>query len=391
MQRQSNITLQHYTPHNTYKHLNMQTKKITFTNPLYLTSGRILEPYEIIYETYGNLNEKKSNVILIMHALTGSHHCAGQYENEKKAGWWDNMIGSNKPIDTDKYFVICSNVIGSCYGSTSPISPIYGSFGDNDYYRFRFPLITIQDMVKAIKILLNTLGIMRVHAVIGGSMGGMQTLSFAVLYPKSANMFIPIATSYASNPQIIAINKVMREIIMLDSNFKNGMYEIGMQEPVFKGLQIARMLGFTQYLSLQTMQNKFSRNYVATDGEFDIFGRYEIERYLDYNGANFTKYFDPLCYLYLIRALSMYDIAFGFSSLDEALQQIQAPLHLIGFSGDNMFPIQEMAYIKERMDNLALTCSFKEIESSYGHDSFLVEAEKYGKYIQELLESKKNI
>ena len=354
----------------------MRTHKMTFTSPLYLTSGRILEPYEIIYETYGNLNNDKSNAVLVMHALTGSHHCAGKYKNDKKNGWWDNMVGQHKPIDTDKYFVICSSVIGSPYGSTSPISPIYGAFGNNDYYRFKFPLITIQDMVKAIKILLNALGIMRLHAIIGGSMGGMQTLSFAILYPKSAKMYIPIAMSYASNPQIIAINKIMSEIIRLDSAFKNGKYEITANNFQFKGLEIARMLGFMQYLSLDTMQRKFGRNYVSNESLFDMSGRFEIERYLDYNGANFTKSFDPLCYLYLIRALSVYDAAFGFDNLKSALSMIQSPLHLIGFLGDNMFPINEMQYIKKCMDTLNKICTFKAVDSNYGHDAFLVEIEK---------------
>ncbi|RDU67700.1 homoserine O-acetyltransferase [Helicobacter didelphidarum] len=366
----------------------MQTHTKIFTNPLYLTSGRILEPYQIIYETYGTLNDDKSNAILITHALTGSHHCAGRYEHEKKVGWWDNMVGDHKPIDTTKYFVICANVIGSCYGSTSPISPIYGSFGDNGYYRFKFPVITIQDMVKAIRILLNSLEISCLYAVIGGSMGGMQALSFAILYPKSARAFIPIAMSYSSNPQVIMINKVMREIVMLDSDFKGGNYAINSGElPAFKGLQIARMLGFSQYISLATMQKKFARNYVGTDGAFDLLGRFEIERYLDYNGANFTKYFDPLCYLYLIRALSMYDATLGFDNLENALKKIKSPLHLIGFSGDNMFPINEMLEIKKCMDMLNIPCTFYEVQSDYGHDSFLVEVEKYGEYVKDLIDN----
>ncbi|STQ85924.1 homoserine O-acetyltransferase [Helicobacter muridarum] len=364
----------------------MQTHTKIFTSPLYLTSGRILEPYQIIYETYGKLNSDNSNAILITHALTGSHHCAGKYQNEAKAGWWDSMVGNNKYIDTNKYFVICANVIGSCYGSTSPISPTYGSFGDNDFYRLKFPVITIQDMVKANKILLNSLGITRLHAVIGGSMGGMQALSFAILYPKSANMFISISASYISNPQIILINKVMREIIMLDSDFKGGNYEISSTSlPRFKGLQVARMLGFSQYLSLSTLHNKFSRRYVPTDGYFELFGRFEVEKYLDYNGANFSTYFDPLCYLYLIRALSMYDASLGFTGLEHALSEIQSPLHLIAFNGDNMFPISEMEHIKEQMDTLGLACSLEIIQSDYGHDSFLVEVNKYGDYIRELL------
>ena len=366
----------------------VKTQYVTFKDEFFLESGRILSPVTIAYETYGTLNDNKDNVILVCHALTGSAHAAGlSTPEENSAGWWDAMIGPGKTIDTDKYFVICSSVIGSPYGSTSPISPIYGAFGNNDYYRFKFPLITIQDMVKAIKILLNALGIMRLHAIIGGSMGGMQTLSFAILYPKSAKMYIPIAMSYASNPQIIAINKIMSEIIRLDSAFKNGKYEITANNFQFKGLEIARMLGFMQYLSLDTMQRKFGRNYVSNESLFDMSGRFEIERYLDYNGANFTKSFDPLCYLYLIRALSVYDAAFGFDNLKSALSMIQSPLHLIGFLGDNMFPINEMQYIKKCMDTLNKICTFKAVDSNYGHDAFLVEIEKYGDYVQFLLDN----
>ena len=367
------------------ENLNLQTHKAVFTSPLYLTSGRILEPYEIVYETYGNLNATKSNAILVTHALTGSHHCAGKYAGDKKSGWWDKMVGSGKYIDTDKYFVICCSVIGSPFGSTSPITPTYGSFGNNDFYRFSFPLITIQDMVRSIKILLNYIGIESLHAIVGGSMGGMQTLCFAILYPRIAKMFIPIATSYASNPNIIAINKVMKEVIMLDPAFNGGNYEIN-GDYRFKGLQIARMLGFTQYISLDTMQNKFSRKYVLDDGHFDMFGRFEIERYLDYNGATFASLFDPLCYLYLIRAVSIYDASLGFDCLESALSQIQSPLHLIGFSGDNMFPIDEMRYIKECMDKLGKDSTLDIIDSNYGHDGFLVEIEKYGHIIKGLLD-----
>lgn len=364
--------------------LNLKTHKLCFSNPLYLSSGRILEPYEIVYETYGNLNEQKDNAILITHALTGSHHCAGIYENDKKSGWWDKLIGPKKAIDTNKYYVICSSSLGSPYGSTSPISPIYGSFGSNDYYRFKFPVITIQDITRAIAILINRLKITKLHAVIGGSMGGMQALSMAANYPKIAKRFIAIACSHSSNPLIIMINKIMSEIILLDKDFNNGKYDVS-KKYTFKGLQIARMLGFSQYISLNTMEQKFGRNYVSTDGFYELFGRFEIERYLEYNGANFTKYFDPLCYLYLIKALSIFDLSLGFNSLNEALSNILTPLHLIGFSGDGMFPITEMKGLKNALEHLGKKCTLEIIESEYGHDSFLVEINKIEDFINYLV------
>ncbi|RLA70346.1 MAG: homoserine O-acetyltransferase, partial [Epsilonproteobacteria bacterium] len=181
--------------------MNLQIHTEHFTNPLYLESGRILEPYDIIYETYGVLNKAKDNVIVVTHALTGSHHAAGTYEGENKPGWWDGLIGSGKALDTDHYFVICTNVIGSCFGSTGPMS----TMGSEDArYRYKFPVVTIKDMVKAQRILFDRIGIHHVHAIVGGSMGGMQALQFAVHYPKFADKVIAMATTYATQPWAIA-------------------------------------------------------------------------------------------------------------------------------------------------------------------------------------------
>jgi homoserine O-acetyltransferase len=201
--------------------LKLETKKELFTNPLYLESGRILEPYELVYETYGELNEEKSNAILITHALSGSHHAAGRYEGDRKPGWWDGFIGDGKPIDTTRYFVICVNVIGSCYGSTGPMSHIYPS---EQRYRLTFPVITVKDMVKAQRILLSRLGIDKLHAIIGGSMGGMQALHFAVEFPGLARHTIAMAATHATRPWAIAFNKVVQEAIIKDPKFKNGNY-----------------------------------------------------------------------------------------------------------------------------------------------------------------------
>lgn len=366
--------------------LNLITDKVTFTNPLYLSSGRILEPFQIIYETYGFLNENKSNAILILHALTGSHHAAGLYDNDKKAGWWDKMIGKNKAIDTEKYYVICASTIGTPYGSTSPISPIYRSFGNDDHYRLNFPVITIQDMSRSIYFLINHLKITKLHAVIGGSMGGMKALSLCVLYPKLSHMYIPISTSFETNPMVILINKVMSECIMNDSEFKNGNYKIENEDEFkFKGLQIARMIGFSQYISLHTMKSKFGRKYVNTDGFYEISGRFEIERYLEYNSFNFCNYFDPLCYLYLIKALSLYDLSLGFNTLHDALNNIKSKIHLLAFSGDNMFPVSETKFLREILVSLNKEVSLNIVDSDYGHDSFLVEFDKFSDYIHYLI------
>ena len=237
--------------------LNLETHKEHFTNPLYLESGRILEPYDLVYETYGTLNSDKSNVIVVCHALTGSHHAAGKYEGDRKPGWWDGMIGSGKAIDTDRFFVICVNVIGSCFGSTGPTSNEYPS---DEPYRLKFPVVTISDMVKAQRILFDRLGIYEAYAVIGGSMGGMQALCFAVEYPSFTKRAIILASTYATQPWAIAFNKIARESIIKDPMFKNGFYEPeDVKKMQMEGLAIGRMSGYISYLSPDSMSSKFGR------------------------------------------------------------------------------------------------------------------------------------
>jgi len=365
--------------------LKIETKKAKFRQPLYLESGRLLEPWEIIYETYGELNEKKDNVILITHALSGSHHAAGKYsEADKKAGWWDDLIGDGKGIDTKKFFVISTNVIGSCFGSTSPLHPI--QLGSSKRYGLKFPVITIKDMVKAQKILLDSLGITHLRAIIGGSMGGMQALRFAVEYPKFADDIIPMATTYQTRPAVIAVNKIMKDAILADPEFKNGEYDpIEIKRKGLRGLEIARMIGFLGYLSPATFDKKFGRDYLKTDGMFELFGRFQVESYLEYNGANFPKWFDPLSYIYILKAISLFDISRGYANLAEALNQIEDRLHLISFSGDTLFYPEEMRKIKEEMDKLNKFCNYFEIDSNYGHDSFLVEVHKFEDIIRDIL------
>ena len=360
--------------------MKIETKIAKFTKPLYLESGRILEPWQIIYETYGELNEDKSNVILITHALSGSHHAAGLYPGDRKPGWWDPLIGDGKAIDTKKYFVISTNVIGSCFGSTSPMSPIYP--GSNERYRLKFPVITIKDMIKAQKILLDSLGIKKLKAVIGGSMGGMQALRLAVDYPGFCENIIPIATTYQTKPYVIAINKAMIEAIRADSEFKNGNYKIGAN---LKGLAAARMIGYLNYISPSTFEKKFGREYVKTDGMFELFGRFQVESYLEYNGANFPKWFDALSYIYLLKAISLFDISRGFNSLKDAFSNIKDKLFLISFSGDTLFFPGEMRDIKKYMDRVGGKCQYYEIDSDYGHDSFLVETDKFDYLISDIL------
>ncbi len=368
--------------------MNIVTKVKNFTNPLYLESGRILEPYEITYETYGKLNRKKDNVIVITHALTGNHHASGRYEDEAKAGWWDGLIGDNKVIDTKKYFVICATVLGSPRGSTCAISTMYPT---DKLYRFKFPVITIRDMVKAQKILFNKLGIYKVKAIIGGSMGGMQALQFAVDFPNFAESIIPLAATHATTPWTIAFNKVTIESILNDDDFKDGYYDPkDIAENGLKGLAIGRMAGHISFLSKDSMDLKFGRDYVETDGLYELFGRFQVERYLDYNGYSFPKWFDPLSYLYLIKAINIFDLSRGYDSFEDALERIESKLYLIGFKKDFLFFPEEMRKIHQTMQKTSKKdlVSYYEVDSNYGHDAFLVEIDKFSSYIKDILDGK---
>ena len=364
----------------------VQTHSEHFTNPLYLESGRILEPYDLVYETYGTLNENQDNVILVCHALTGSHHAAGIYEGESKAGWWDKMIGDDKTIDTTKYFVICINTIGSCFGSTGPQSLQYPT---SKPYRLKFPVVTISDMVKAQKILLSHLGIHSLEAIIGGSMGGMQALCFAIEYPKFAKKHIILAATHATQPWAIAFNKVARESVIQDPAFQGGFYDLEkLKQDGFNGLSIGRMAGHISYLSPDSMSDKFGRKYVDTDGLYELFGRYEVERYLDYNGQNFINWFDPLSFLYITKAINNFDSSRNYDSLEDSLSNIQSDILLLSFSSDTLFMPHEMKKIYDTLESIDFQHSliYHDIQSKYGHDAFLVEYDKFAHYIKQELQ-----
>lgn len=357
-----------------------------FNTPLYLESGRILESYELAYETYGDLNSAKSNAIVVCHALTGSQHVAGRYANESKSGWWDPLIGDGKTIDTLKYFVICVNIIGGCYGSTGPMSI---DSKTKEPYRLRFPVVTISDIVKAQYNLFQRLKIDKPYAIIGGSLGAMQALCFSIEYPEFSKRVILLAGTYASSPWAIAFNKIAMEGILNDKRFKNGQYEVDeFQDESLLGLALGRMAGHISFLSPNSMMDKFSRNYVETDGLYELFGRFQVEKYLEYNGHNFAKRFDPLSYLYIIKAMNIFDASRNYESLEHSLSLIKAKLLLISFKGDILFLPQEMEEIKDvlirtgKKEMVEYVC----IDSDYGHDAFLVECEKFSKYIEKILE-----
>jgi len=330
------------------------------------------------------MNEEKSNIIVVCHALTGSHHAAGYYEGENKPGWWDGLIGPGKAVDTDEYFVICTNVIGSCFGSTGPMSMMYPHL---EPYRYKFPVVSIKDMVKAQRILFDRLGIHHVHAIIGGSMGGMQALQFGVHFPKFATKIISMAATYATQPWAIAFNKVAQASILSDSEFKNGYYDPEeLAENGLRGMAVGRMAGHISFLSHHSMQKKFGREYNRTDGLYELFGRFQVESYLEYNGHNFTKWFDPLSYLYITKAINIYDLSRGFDSLEEALSKIESDTYLISFKEDMLFLSDEMKVIADKLaEEKRIKSDYLEVDSDYGHDAFLVELDKFEEYVRRAL------
>ncbi len=361
------------------------TDTVKFDKPLYLESGRVLEPYEIKYETYGEMNEDKSNIIVITHALTGSHHAAGYYEGDRKPGYWNGFIGDGKAIDTQKYFVIATNNIGSCFGSTGPMSPMKNA----EPYRFKFPVLTISDIVKAQVTLFKHLGIEKVKAVIGGSMGGMQALCYAIEYPEFAEIIIPMATTAYTRPWAMAFNKIAVEAIKNDPEFKDGYYDPkDIKEKGLNGLAIGRMAGHISYLSRDSMMKKFGRHYLEQDGLYELFGRFQVESYLEYNGYNFPHYFDPLSYLYIIKTINIFNAARGSDKLEDVFAKVKAKLHLLSFSGDVLFYPEEMEEIYEIMHKIGSghLCTYEEIKSDYGHDAFLVEIDKFADKVVAMLE-----
>lgn len=339
-------------------------------NELVLDSGVKLGPIDIAYETYGVLNEDKSNVILILHALSGDAHAAGWYKGARKPGWWDIAIGPGKAFDTDRYFVICSNVIGGCKGSTGPssINPATGRpFG------LDFPVVTIGDMVRVQKRLLDHLGIDSLLTVSGGSMGGMQALQWAVDYPDMVRSAIPIATTSRLSAQGIAFNEVGRQAIMADPNWNHGDYYGKI--PPDAGLAVARMIGHITYLSDEGMHAKFGRR--LRDKEkygFDFSSDFEVESYLKYQGEAFIQRFDANSYLYITKAQDYFDMTNETGSLVEAFRGVKARFLVISFSSDWLFPSYQSKEIVTALRLNGVDVSYCEISSTYGHDAFLLEA-----------------
>lgn len=358
----------------------VQEQSVTFDTELRLESGRILGPITLAYETYGELNADRSNAILVAHAWTGNAHLAGKNSAEDtKPGWWDAIVGPGRLLDTDRWFVICSNVIGSCYGSTGPasINPRTGK-----RYNLTFPVITVRDMVRAQALLLDHLGIDRLLTVLGGSMGGMQALEWTTQFPDRVRSAIALATTSRPSPQAISLNAVARWAIFNDPTWKKGEYRKNPKD----GLALARGIGHITFLSDESMWQKFGRRFNARDGLFDFFGQFEVERYLSYNGYNFVDRFDTNSFLYLAKALDLYDVAWGYESLEEAFSQVKAPIQFFAFTSDWLYPPYQTEEMATVLRSLGKPAEYHLIESAYGHDAFLLEHETFAPMVREFLD-----
>ena len=345
-------------------------KILMVDKPLKLDCGKVIDNFPIAYETYGSLNKEKNNAILVFHALTGDQFVAGTNPITKKDGWWSHAVGPNKAIDTNKFFVICSNVIGGCMGSFGPShkDPVEKKiFGAN------FPVITINDMVNAQYNLLDYFGIEKLFSVVGGSMGGMQVLQFVSNYPKKAKTAVPIACTSSHSSQNIALNELGRQAITADPNWNDGSYNEKKTNPN-KGLAVARMAAHITYLSKKGLQEKFGRKLQERDDlKFGFDADFQIESYLRYQGSVFVDRFDANSYLYITRAMDYFDLAKNFNNnLSDAFKETKTKFFIISFTSDWLYPTQENKDIVIALNAIGADVGFVEIESDKGHDSFLL-------------------
>ena len=349
-------------------------RKLTLPDPLPLDSGRELAGVEVAFETYGTLDEARGNAILLFHALTGDQFVASAHPVTGKPGWWSRMVGPGKPIDTDRYHVICANVLGSCMGSTGPAS----EGPDGAAYAMQFPVITIRDMVRAQMRLLDALEIETLHAVVGGSMGGMQALSAAANWPERTGRVLAIATTARHSAQNIAFHEVGRQAIMADPDWQGGDYYGG--EMPAKGLSVARMAAHITYLSEAGLTEKFGRRLQDRDAKsFGFDADFQVESYLRHQGISFTDRFDANSYLYITRAMDYFDLAEeagaeGRGSLADAFAKAgDTRFCLVSFDTDWLYTTADMREVVHALNAVAAPVSFVELSAPYGHDSFLLD------------------
>ncbi len=358
-------------------------RHVKLMGPLPLDGGGALIPVEIAYETYGVLNADASNAILICHALTGDHYAASPHPITGKPGWWERMIGPGKPIDTDRFCVIASNVIGGCMGSSGPESDI----GDGTPYAMRFPVITIRDMVRAQALLMDHLGIKTLYAIVGGSMGGMQAMSWAATYPDRVKAALIIASTSRHSAQNIAFHEVGRQAIMADHNWRGGNYYADGKTPD-AGLAVARMAAHITYLSEQGLTEKFGRNLQKRpdnpDGgkSFGFDADFQVESYLRHQGLSFTGRFDANSYLYITRAIDYWDLAEDYGGiLAYAFKETTARFCLVSFDTDWLYPTSESKTVAKALNAAGAAVSFIEITSPFGHDAFFLNVPEFDRVV----------
>ena len=353
--------------------------------PFRLESGATLGPVTLAYETYGRLNADRSNAILILHALSGSAHAAGYHSaDDTRPGWWDECIGPGKAFDTDRYYIICSNVLGSCYGSSGPGStnPTTGR-----PYGLGFPVVTIGDMVRAQARLLDHLGIDRLLCAAGGSMGGMQVLEWSARHPDRLRAAIPLASTARHSPMLIALSEVGRQAIYADANWNNGDYYGNGKKPD-TGLALARMVGHITYLSEESMQQKFGRRLHAREQYgYEFQTEFAIESYLKYNGNNFTRRFDANSYLYVTKAMDYFDLSHPTGSFAAAFARSAAIKFLVvSFTSDWLYPSYHSKELVRALHTVGSDVTYLDIESTWGHDAFLLEVDTMTRLIESFLD-----
>ncbi len=359
--------------------------------PIALDNSKTLQDVTVAYETWGELNKDKSNAILLCHAWTGDSHAAGSAEEGTPTpGWWEGLVGPNCAIDTNKWFVVCTNSLGGCQGTTGPAS---NHPQDGKPYGSRFPVITVRDMVRAQVRVSDMLGIDVWHSVIGGSMGGMQVLEWAITFPHRLRTAIPIATCLQATAQQIAWGAIGRRAIRLDPKWQGGdYYDAAIGEGPWQGLAIARMIAQVTFRSDNVFTDRFGRELADMDADYNGLGlwdKFEVENYLDHHGDKLIRRFDANSYLIIGKAMDLHDVARGRGELRSAVARISAPVLSVGISSDILYPTYQQKQIRDMINEVGGSCEYVEIESPHGHDAFLINLDQVGKPVAEFLEKYK--